>query len=92
MKSLIYIKSAFIHNMGRKTGTNCDKLERYEKPRKKKKNNKKKDFDMNGKYNKKSVRKMECFIESQNHRSPSEKKENKSKRMSKSKKGGNQKK
>ena len=39
------------------------KLEKHEKPRKTKKNNKKKDFDLNGKYNQKSVRKMEKMIE-----------------------------
>ena len=76
--------------MGRKNGNNCGKLEKYEQPRKKKKNNKKKDFDMNGKYNQKSVRKLEAFLESQTPKVPQEKKENESKKggKSKSKKGG----
>ena len=85
------IKSTFILNMGRKSGNNCGKLAKYEQPRKKKKNNKKKDFDMNGKYNKKSVRKLESFLESQAPKIPQEKKENEAKKGGKSKKSGNQK-
>ena len=80
MKSLILIKTTFIHNMGRKTGIDLGKLAKYEQPRKKKKNNKKKDFDLNGKYNQKSVRKLEGFLESQAHKPPPEKKGDKSKK------------
>ena len=77
--------------MGRKNGNNCGKLAKYEQPRKKKKNNKKKDFDLNGKYSQKSVRKLEAFLESKAHTAPQEdKKENESKKdgKSKTKKGG----
>ena len=53
-------------SMGRKNGNDCGKLAKFEQPRKKKKNNKRKDFDMNGKYNQKSVRKLESFVETRN--------------------------
>lgn len=72
--------------MGRKNGNNCGKLAKYEQPRKKKKNNKKKDFDLNGKYSQKSVRKLEAFLESQAHKAPQEKNETEHKKGEKIKK------
>tara|TARA_B110000967_G_scaffold206388_1_gene252977 strand:+ start:95 stop:331 length:237 start_codon:yes stop_codon:yes gene_type:complete len=73
-------KYATTTTMGRKNGNDFGKLAKFEQPRKKKKNNKKKDFDMNGKYNQKSVRKLESFIESQSHNVDSNKKRGKSKK------------
>ena len=44
------------------------KLQKHEKPRKKKKDKLKKNFDLNGKYSKKSIRKMEVAKENQKNK------------------------
>ena len=54
--------------MAQKNAAFGGKLQKHEKPRKKKKDNLKKDFDLNGKYSKKSIRKMEVAKENQKNK------------------------
>ena len=72
------------NNMGRKNGNQCGKLEKYEKNRKRKKDNKKRDFELNGKYSKKAIRKLEAMSESR-AKKPNENKNNEKQSKKKSK-------
>lgn len=54
--------------MSQKNAAFGGKLQKHEKQRKKKKDNSKKDFDLNGKYSKKSIRKMEVIKENQKNK------------------------
>ena len=54
--------------MGQKNAVFGGKLQKHEKKRKKKKDNLKKNFDLNGKYSKKSIRKIETIKENQKNK------------------------